>query len=410
MNFLTSTFFRRLLLVLLPFTAIMVYGYSELIVASMKVAENRTVQEYLRSEYSLFERRYADNDAEPLPSNNNLDAWWADDAELPQSFLDLEPGIHALPNSRHLLVGEPAGASRRAYFVLSEPDIGSTQMIRSEMESTIYLAAIIVFLSGALLAVIVARLLSKPVRALADDVRASWQPGKPLQGHNRNDEIGVLSRALGDLIERMESALSREKAVTRYASHDMRTPVSVIRIALSVLNMPDCDAEKRQRNLQRIDAACAEIEERIEVHLCLARESAELPEEDCGIRTMIDDELAKHKHVIDAKNLSVTVLGDNTMHTTRSMLRVVLSNLIQNAVNYADQTLEVAIKPDEFSIANSADANRTRTNENGMGLEIVQRVCDRMGWEFSARREGGEFTARVGTPTINQNDESRAGE
>ena len=396
LKFLTSTFFRRLVLVLLPFTAIVVYGYSELIVASMKAAENRTVQEYLRSEYALFERRYAESPMATLPSSDNLAAWWEGDAQLPKSFVDLEPGIHALDHSQHLLIGEPNGAGRRAYFVLSEPQLGSSQMIRSEMESTIYLAAMIVFLSGALLAVIVARWLSRPIRALADDVRAPRKSGKPLQGHNRNDEIGLLSRALGELINRMESALVREKAVTRYASHDMRTPVSVIRIALSVLKMPGCDKDTRRRNLQRIDDACAEIEERIEVHLCLARDGVELPQDDCDIRAMIEDEVAKYSHVIDARNLRVSIDGSDTrIRTTRSMLRVVLSNLIQNAVSYAGRSIDVDVDADRISIRNSIAETDSHPGSDGLGLEIVQRVCDRLGWDFTAQPQGAHFKAQV---------------
>jgi signal transduction histidine kinase len=395
LNFLTSTFFRRLLLVLLPFTAIVVYGYSELIFSSMKTAENRTVQEYLRSEYALFERRYTETGSEQLPSTENLSAWWAGDANLPVSFTELEPGIHLVDGEQHLLVDVPDGAGRRAYFLLTEPELGTT-MIRAEMESTIYLYAIVVFISGGLLAVIVGWLMSRPIRALADEVKSGHEPGKELQGHNRNDEIGVLSRALGNLINRMESALVREQAVTRYASHDMRTPVSVIRIALSVLNMPEIDEEKRKRNLERIDKACADIEDSIEVHLCLARESAELPLENCDVRAMVAEEFAKHAYSFDAKDLSVSIDGtDINFSTVRPMLKVVLSNLIQNAVSYSEQSIHAAIDADGFAIRNSSNISDAQVNEKGLGLEIIQRVCDRMGWSFSAHQQGREFVAHV---------------
>lgn len=395
MNFLTSTFFRRLLLVLLPFTAIVVYGYSELIFSSMRTAENRTVQEYLRTEYTLFEQRFAESGSEKLPSSKGLSAWWADDQDLPASIAELELGMHLIDGEQHVLVALPDGAEQHAYFVLIEPELGTTK-IREEMESTIFLYALAVFISGGLLAIVLGWLLSRPIRALADDVRSGWEPGKELQGRNRNDEIGVLSRALEDLINRMESALDREKAVTRYASHDMRTPISVIRIALSLLRMPEADEEKRQRNLQRIDEACADIEDRIEVHLCLARESARMEEESCDVKAMVADELARHKHTIEAKSLSISIDGsDGDFLIARPMLRVVLINLIQNAVNYADQSIHISIDAGGLAIRNSTNASDTQLNENGLGLEIVQRVCDRMGWEFSALQQGDEFVASV---------------
>ncbi|MEP5566466.1 MAG: HAMP domain-containing sensor histidine kinase [Halioglobus sp.] len=396
MNFLTSTFSRRILLLLLPFTVLVIYGYSQLIVLSMKAAENRTVQEYLLAEYAQFERSFAQTGSTQLPSTSNLSAWWDDDADLPTSFREFEPGIHKLKRSQHLLVAEPQDDGKRAYFVLNEPDLGTSKMVRLEMESTINLAAAIVLITGGLLAFIVARLLSRPVRALAEDVRSGGQPGKPLQGHNRNDEIGLLSRAMGDLINRMDSALEREKAVTQYASHDMRTPVSVIRTALSVLNMSECDEPMRTRNLKRIDEACADIEDRIEVHLCLARESTELSKENCDLREMLEDELEKHRHTIDAKGLDVSIESANSGYlTVRPMLRIVMGNLIQNAVNYAESSIQIAIKANGVTIRNDVGIIENQFEEQGLGLEIVQRACARMSWKFSAGRHDKEFVAQL---------------
>jgi len=396
LTFLTSTFFRRTLLVLLPFTALVTYVYSELVVTSMKVAENRTVQEYLRSEYSQFEERYAESKSGPLPSTEYLDTWWADDTNLPESLAELPPGIHELRRGRHLLVAEPAGSNRRVYFVLKEPVRGSGRMILSQMESTIYFAAAAVFVAGGLLAVLIARLLSGPIHALADDVGSRRTPGKRMRGHDRNDEIGVLSRAMERLINRMDAALSREKAVVRYASHDMRTPVSVIRIASSVLNMPECDDDKRNRNLQRIDDACADIEDLIEVHLCLAREGAMLPEETVSIRTLVMDELEKHAHTIKARKLTTSVVGlDQSISVARPMLKVVLGNLIRNAVSYSGQSILVSIDADGIVVENSSDADAAQINTDGLGLEIVERVCARLGWTLSAIQQDDVFVTQV---------------
>ena len=264
------------------------------------------------------------------------------------------------------------------------------------MESTIYLTAVLVFVAGGFLAVLIARLLSGPIQALADDVESRWTPGKRMRGHERNDEIGVLSRAMEKLINRMDAALRREKAVTRYASHDMRTPVSVIRIAASVINMPVCDVEKRERNLKRIDDACADIEDLIEVHLCLAREAAELPEETVPIRPLVADELAKHEHTIESRKLTTSIVGlDQNIRVARSMLKVVLGNLIQNAVRFSTQSILVSIDADSIVIENSSDADEAQTESDGLGLEIVERVCDRLGWALSASQEDDVFIARV---------------
>ena len=93
---------------------------------------------------------------------------------------------------------------------------------------------------------------------------------------------------------------------------------------------------------------------------------------------------------------------DGNFITARPMLRVVLSNLIQNAVNYAGQSIHVSIDADSIEIRNSSDVTESQVNENGLGLEIVQRVCDRMGWKFSARQQDDEFVAHVGFRSRNE--------
>ena len=126
-----------------------------------------------------------------------------------------------------------------------------------------------------------------------------------------------------------------------------------------------------------------------------------LPDENCDVRAMVVDEFAKHKHTIDAKNLRVSIDGaDIRFRTARPMLRVVLSNLIQNAVRYSEQSIHVAISPDCVAVSNSFAATGEQVSEDGLGLEIVQRVCDRMGWGFSAQPHGKEFLAQVAFRSI----------
>jgi signal transduction histidine kinase len=111
---------------------------------------------------------------------------------------------------------------------------------------------------------------------------------------------------------------------------------------------------------------------------------------------LVTDEFEKHAHTIKARKLTTSVVGlDQSICVARSMLKVVLGNLIQNAVSYSGQSILVSINADSIVVENSSAANEAHTNTNGLGLEIVERVCDRLGWTLSANQQDEVFVAKV---------------
>ena len=77
------------------------------------------------------------------------------------------------------------------------------------------------------------------------------------------------------------------------------------------------------------------------------------------------------------------------------MLKVVLSNLIQNAVSYSGQSIVISIDADKIVVENSIDPGEAQARTDGLGLEIVGRVCEHLGWTLSASQQGDMFVAQV---------------
>ncbi len=147
-----------------------------------------------------------------------------------------------LRTTRGDLPGVDDGARLRAFAVpggvavIGEP--------REDRERALHrLAAILaITLPGALVAACVAgylvtRAALRPVdamRARAEEIGAGAPPGERLPEPGTHDEIDRLATTLNDLLGRLEAAVEHERRIVGDASHELRTPVSVLLTRLDV--------------------------------------------------------------------------------------------------------------------------------------------------------------------------------
>jgi two-component system OmpR family sensor kinase len=103
------------------------------------------------------------------------------------------------------------------------------------------------FLAGAAL---------KPVRDLveeADEISAVAARGqrRQLSVPETGEELAELARHLNELIARIEAALEHERAFLDDASHDLRTPISIVRSELELARMQTEAGSSRERSTPR---------------------------------------------------------------------------------------------------------------------------------------------------------------
>ena len=92
-------------------------------------------------------------------------------------------------------------------------------------------------------------------------------------GLSVNDqEVGLLYRTLDEYSQRLASFIDREREFTSFASHELRTPVTIIKGATELLEMQQQPSTVKQ--IQRIKRSTQEMEDIINVLLSLAREKA----------------------------------------------------------------------------------------------------------------------------------------
>ncbi len=235
----------------------------------------------------------------------------------------------------------------------------------------------------------------------------------------RDDELGQLTQAFNALVARLRSAVSTQQQFMADASHELRTPVSVIRTASEVALSRDHREESDYREALAITGAQAR-------HLgILVDDMLVLARADAGAYPLrltefflddVVDECSRAVGVL-AEDRSVTVrstgASDVPIRADQELMRRLLVNLQQNAVQHtppggtvsvdvgvtgADVCIRVA---DTGSGIPAADLERAfdrfvqldpsrRSDGAGLGLTIAQWI---------AKAHGGSLTVESSSPS-----------
>ena len=238
---------------------------------------------------------------------------------------------------------------------------------------------------------------SAPLSQLADLV-AGMQPNalpERLPARLPDDEIGVLARGLEQLIQRTRAFIAREQAFTRDASHELRTPLAVIRTAGERLAHEPGLSEQARSHLDHIRQSSAQLEHTVAILLALAREQTQpIDSAATPLLPLIERIVIEQSPLIGDRPVvvDVDVPASLTFARPAGVLHILLSNLIGNAFAHTESG-EVRITgiDGRLSIANHGhtidDALRASLHQPfrkregssgfGLGLAIVQRLCDR---------------------------------
>jgi len=399
LQFLTKSFFNRIFLTLIPFVVLVAVIYTLLISFSLLYVEDYVLHSYLNQELEEIRNKISKNGENTiLPSTSYLDAYWENDSELPVNFKQLEVGTHeSLDSEYHILVGDIPGIKQKIYLVLDEDKVSSFEQYVDVIDVTLWLIALLVIFSSITVAYFIARMIANPVSKLAFDVRDELYPNKQFHGAERNDEIGKLSRSFSALVNQLQNSLDIEKSFTQHSSHEMRTPLAVIRNAVSVLSLPNCSEEKKLRNIARIEQACKDSDRMLDVFLTLGKDNVNLPRENIYIHTVIEKIIANYTDLIDKKKFDVQILGNQyePIYASPSLVEVIFNNLIRNALYYGKEILKINLDTQYISITNKIDTAPSAENKFGYGLEIVRRICELNGWYFYIETDDSNFIVRI---------------
>ncbi|QHD02922.1 two-component sensor histidine kinase [Pseudomonas sp. S04] len=327
------------------------------------------------------------------------------DFELPKDLRHLDAGFHEVFReqlSYHAMVEIVDG---RHYVLLQD------QSDFEERERVLFAVVLVGFVLSLALAVflgwVLARKVMAPVVRLARQVRHRDQLlglAPPLAPDYAADEVGELAVAFDATLGRLRKALNRERLFTSDVSHELRTPLMVLASSCELLlENPGIDQRGRAQ-VERIARACEEMRELVQTFLMLARAQHEAAgmSPQVTLQQVAEDLLGLWREPIEAKGLQLIHEPGQPlpMRYNATLLHAVMGNLLRNAVHYTDSGfIRLTLLPNGFLVEDSGvgipEEKReamfepfVRGTENrgeglGLGLSLVQRICENQGWSVS---------------------------
>ena len=194
-------------------------------------------------------------------------------------------------------------------------------------------------------------------KSLAPVVAMSSQAGRigaanlherlPVQ--NEKDELGYLARSFNRLLDRLSQSFERQQRFMADASHELRTPVAILRGEAEIaLSQPARSAEEYRESLGVLHQEAERLTHIVEDLFTLTR--ADAGQYPLQFRDFYLDELiAEGVHCVRTLalgkkiSLSLENASESPIHADEALLRRMILNLLDNAIKYTHESGHVTI-------------------------------------------------------------------
>ncbi|HCH0556723.1 HAMP domain-containing sensor histidine kinase [Pseudoxanthomonas sp. X-1] len=378
-------------------------------------AERQVWRSLMRSDLQHFvERRRAD------PGYNWIDDpaehmyFLQRDANVPPALARLKPGLHddfLIGGIKHVVLVEDTQFGRLALAL----DLTRFEGVEGWVTfSTVMTAAVAIIIFGLLMALGLGRAV-QPLSAMARQIaglRPDATQARIDVPADASEELRVIGEAFNGYLERNARFVERERAFIDSASHELRTPVAVIAGANDLaLEHPELPPAVRAP-LLRVRRTARKVEQLISLLLVLAKDPSRLTRNAdlVALQDLIPEVVADHQHLTEGRDLELVVapMTECVIHAPLAIVQAAIGNLLRNAVENSDRgRIEVGLEPgatvvirdpghgmspEEISAVYSRMARGGGRDGGGIGLDLIARLCEHLGWQLRIESDLGRGT------------------
>jgi len=242
-----------------------------------------------------------------------------------------------------------------------------------------------------------------------------------IEPDSKEDELYHLSATLNKMLDKIENLIKQEKQFTSDASHELRTPISVI-LAQGEYLLDIAKDEKEKELAQTIVDKSKQISKLVSRLLLLARidqNRQKFNKEKVDIGVIIDvaidsmKELASQKEILLFANVPEGTIVD----ADESLLLSAITNLISNGIKYGNESGYVSVSASkigdktEVIVADNGvgiseehidkiwtrfyrvdDVRNDEFGSSGLGLSMVKSIIELHGGKITVKSELGQGT------------------
>ncbi|MBC7291053.1 MAG: HAMP domain-containing histidine kinase [Actinotalea sp.] len=256
------------------------------------------------------------------------------------------------------------------------------------------------------------------MRAAAAQVARVGGPGS-LPVSPADDEIAALARTLNDMLDRLETASSRQRRFVADAAHELRSPLATLRASLEVAKEHP-GAYRSDELAEDLVGEVLRMQGLVDDLLLLARVgSAPRAREEVDLADVVRDAVGGSGAVLRRPDVAVAVAGAGEAVGDAPALGRVVRNLVDNAVRHAASRVQVTVRPGSVTVDDDGagiatqdrervferfvrldDAREREAGGSGLGLAIVREIAREHGGDVTLDASPlGGLRARVEIPT-----------
>ncbi|MGM9986017.1 MAG: ATP-binding protein [Bacillaceae bacterium] len=248
----------------------------------------------------------------------------------------------------------------------------------ANLRQILYIVAASVVLVGTLCMYLVIHYLFKPVNVIVKTMNdiTDNESLKKISLKNKKDEFGQIGNAFNVMIDRIQDMMNRQEAFVANASHELKTPITVIEGYAQLLNRWGLEKrEVAQESIEHILTETTRMKEGlIEPMLQLTSlQDKVVVKETISLEELVNPIAAKLQM---ASGKTISVVGKGTISTSRELLEQILYILIDNGLKYSKDDIHIRITDKSICVI-----------DNGVGIakEDVPYIFDRF---FRGNSEG----------------------
>jgi signal transduction histidine kinase len=186
-----------------------------------------------------------------------------------------------------------------------------------------------------------------PLHNLSELIRRQTPENlNPVQLERIPKEVLPLVTALNHLMMQVNEAIDREKRFTRYAAHEMRTPLAALKTQIQVA-LREKDAATRKELLQDVLGGVDRATHLLEQLLLLARaQQQDIVKQQVDMSHSISTLIAAFHPIVVHKNqqLTASIAPDIFMDGNPELLTILVRNLLDNACKYSPENATITLK------------------------------------------------------------------
>ncbi|MEE4262014.1 MAG: HAMP domain-containing sensor histidine kinase [Desulfobacteraceae bacterium] len=409
----------RIIIAFCLFGAILGLLYATGVYISLDAIDDHLIDSRLQEEVDNFVGHYQRYKTYPQPTSPYITAY-VGTHNMPlfvqNMIAGLSEGFHEANTDEeeyHIAIQSLQGREKRLYLLYEVSALEFTEKRKTGIRIVLIAGFALIIGLGLWIGWLTSRKVIAPVVHLSDLINKSGPDNLPTDFSKAfyDDEVGVLANALEQAMKRVEMHVEREYRFSRYASHELRTPVTIIKGAVGLLKKKLAgESDPAYRPLKRIERAVTNMGNIIETLLWLSREDEPADQTQVlDVAPLVRETMEQNRHLLTDKPVDLELAVENTprLSIPAPVFQIMLTNLIRNAIQYTSSgKICVNVMNDRISVSDTGIGMHSddlksvtrsyltvdRYQGYGLGLSIVKRLCERLGWRLKIESKSGRGT------------------